>query len=80
VTPARVVLGFHRGDFGFNVMYRRGEPFQCVLKAWEAHNVQSNIIFTERQTLTPGSSPDGFPMQRSLEGRFSGLIDLRERG
>jgi len=39
-----VVLGFHRGDFGFNVMYRRREPFQCVLKACKAHNVQSNII------------------------------------
>jgi hypothetical protein len=26
------------------------------------------------------SSPDEFPKQRSLEGRFSGLIDLRERG
>jgi hypothetical protein len=28
----------------------------------------------------PNSSPDEFPKQHSQEGRFFGLIDLRERG
>jgi hypothetical protein len=73
------VLGFHRGDFGFNVMYRPGEPFQCVLKACEAHNVQPNIIFAERQTVTPASSPDESPMQHSGEDDFCGSIFDLER-
>jgi hypothetical protein len=68
------VLGFHCGEFRFNITYRRSEPFQCALKACEAHNVQSNIIFAERQTLTPVSSPGEFPMQHSRADGFSGLI------
>jgi hypothetical protein len=47
------VLGFHRGEFGFNVTYRLGEPFECILKAWDPHNVRLNIIMAERQTVTP---------------------------
>jgi hypothetical protein len=74
VRRERVVFGFHHGEFRLNVTYRRSQPFQCALKACDSHNVQPNIIFTKRQTVTPASSPGEFPKQRSREGRFSGLI------
>ncbi len=48
-------------------------------KACEAHNVQSNIIFAKRQTLTLFSSQGELRKQRSSEDGFSGLIGLRER-
>ena len=33
VRGERVVVGFHCGEFGFNLTHRRGEPFECLLKA-----------------------------------------------
>ena len=55
-------------------MYRLGELFKCVLKACDPHNVRLNIIMAEGQTVTPASSPDGFPTLRRREDGFYVLV------
>jgi hypothetical protein len=44
VRRERVMFGFHCRKLSLNIVDRRSEPFECVLKACSSHYVQSNII------------------------------------
>ena len=77
---AMIPCGFDRGEFGFNVAYRLGEPFECILKACDPHNVRLNIIMAERQTVTPASSPDVSPKRRNQADAFVDSSHLSVRG
>jgi hypothetical protein len=39
VRCERVVFGSHRGEFGFDLTYRRTQPFKGVLKTRSPDNV-----------------------------------------
>jgi hypothetical protein len=54
VRRKRVVFCFHCGEFGLDITYRRGEPFQCILKARCPHAVQSNISAIKPSSLQFG--------------------------
>jgi hypothetical protein len=41
VGRERVVFRFHCRKLGFDIMYRRSESLQCILKARRTHAVQS---------------------------------------
>jgi hypothetical protein len=66
-------LGFHRGEFGFNVTYRRGEPFQCVLKACE-YNLKSLC-----QTNTAPERRHWLPVGLTCEFFLSESVTKKER-
>ena len=53
VGRERVVFGFRCRKLGFDITYRGGESFQCILKARRTHAVQLNILGCEASSLYP---------------------------